>query len=106
MVRRENLGNAPVDGQQEQAPASSFNDLEQPATQSTNTAPCFRPPFYQPTFDTPGQGVEPLDPGQPISTLSYDKDSETSQQDSDIDVVITPPPNLDEAFGESLVLKR
>jgi hypothetical protein len=64
MVRQENLGNAPADDQQEQAPVPSFNDLEQPVTQSTNTVPFFRPPFYQPTFGTPGQSVGNPPPNQ------------------------------------------
>lgn len=70
MVRRENLGNTLADDQQKQAPVPLFKNLEQPVAQSTNKACYFRPPFYQPTFDTPDQSVEPLVPRQPISTLS------------------------------------
>jgi hypothetical protein len=64
MVQRENLGNTSADDQQEQAPVPLFNDLGPPVTQSTNTVPFFRLPFYQPTFDAPGQGAGNPPPNQ------------------------------------------
>ncbi|KAM0251582.1 hypothetical protein ACHAP5_001591 [Fusarium lateritium] len=55
MQRREALGNAPV---------PSCNNLGQPATQGTHTAPLFQPPFRQSTSDSPRQGVEEPPPPQ------------------------------------------
>ncbi|KAM0355911.1 hypothetical protein ACHAPU_000300 [Fusarium lateritium] len=43
-------------GNIEEAPTLEFNNLEQPATNITNPGPFFRPPYYQPNFNTPGQG--------------------------------------------------
>ncbi|KAF4992182.1 hypothetical protein FGRMN_7313 [Fusarium graminum] len=40
----------------EEAPVLSFNDFEHPATNTMGLGPFFSPPYYQPNFNTSGQG--------------------------------------------------